>query len=208
MAPRAAFDRPKCLRARDLGDRERGAGVRERRHGPRLESLRNGGGRQRTDGASHAGVGQPAHLIQLHLAIVQGAVYDAVNAIDGGHQLYLVAPAADPSDSREAAAATAAHEAGRTQGARGRADAAAAGCDWLDPLYTQSLAAVPDESAKTAGIAIGEAAASAMLAERADDGRFGTFQFAEGFDPGEWRLAPPQGPTGIVARDPAPGSGT
>ena len=75
--------------------------------------------------------------------------------------------------------------------------------DWLDPLYTQSLAAVPDGPAKTAGIAIGEAAASAMLAERADDGRFGTFQFTEGFDPGEWRLGPPQGPTGIVARDPA-----
>ena len=45
------------------------------------------------------GVGQPAHLIQVHLAIVQGAVYDAVNAIDGGHKPYLVAPAADPSDS-------------------------------------------------------------------------------------------------------------
>ena len=56
------------------------------------------------------GVGQPAHLIQVHLAIVQGAVYDAVNAIDGGYQPYLVAPAADPSDSKDAAAATAAHE--------------------------------------------------------------------------------------------------
>ena len=56
------------------------------------------------------GVGQPAHLIQLHLAMVQGAVYDAVNAIDGGHQPYLVAPAADPSDSKDAAAATAAYE--------------------------------------------------------------------------------------------------
>jgi hypothetical protein len=32
------------------------------------------------------GVGQPAHVIQLHLAMVQGAVYDAVNAIDGGYQ--------------------------------------------------------------------------------------------------------------------------
>ena len=34
--------------------------------------------------------------------------YDAVNAIDGGHQPYLVAPPANSGDSKEAAAATAA----------------------------------------------------------------------------------------------------
>ena len=28
--------------------------------------------------------------------------FDAVNAIDGGHQPYLIAPAAQPSDSKEA----------------------------------------------------------------------------------------------------------
>ena len=50
------------------------------------------------------GVGQPAHLIQVHLAIVQGAVYDAVNAIDGGYQPYR-SRRADPSDSKDAAAA-------------------------------------------------------------------------------------------------------
>src|SRR5918994_57159 len=38
----------------------------------------------------------------------------------------------------------------------------------------------------------------------AHDGRGGDFKFVEGFDPGDWRLAPPQGPTGIVAKDPAP----
>jgi hypothetical protein len=52
--------------------------------------------------------GQPSHVAPLSLAMVQGAVYDAVNAIDGGHEPYLVAPAADPSYSKEAAAATAA----------------------------------------------------------------------------------------------------
>ena len=44
----------------------------------------------------------------LSLAMVQGAVYDAVNAIDGGHQPYLVSPPANASDSKEAAVATAA----------------------------------------------------------------------------------------------------
>ena len=134
------------------------------------------------------GVGQPAHLIQVHLAIVQGAVYDAVNAIDGGYQPYLVAPAADPSDSKDAAAATAAHEVlVGLKGLGGVPMLPPAVRGWLDPLYTQSLAAVPDGPAKTAGIEIGEDAASAMLAERADDGRFGTFQFTEGFD--RWRVA-------------------
>jgi hypothetical protein len=74
----------------------------------------------------------------------------------------------------------------------------------LQPLYDASLADVADGAAKTAGIAIGESAARAMLVERTGDGRGGPFTVVEGTDPGEWRLAPPQGPTGIVARDPAP----
>ena len=55
-----------------------------------------------------ATAGQPPQAATLSLAMVQGAVDDAVNAIDGGHQPYLVAPSADPSFSKEAAAATAA----------------------------------------------------------------------------------------------------
>ena len=58
--------------------------------------------------AAPTGAGQAPQAAVLSLAMVQGAVYDAVNAIDGGHQPYLVAPAADPGDSKEAAAATAA----------------------------------------------------------------------------------------------------
>src|SRR5687767_15771853 len=42
----------------------------------------------------------------LHLAMVHGAIYDSVNAITGGFEPYLVAPAvADPTDSEDAAAA-------------------------------------------------------------------------------------------------------
>jgi PAP2 superfamily len=156
------------------------------------------------------GAGQPAHAAPLSLAMVQGAVYDAVNAIDGGHQPYLVAPPADPGASKEAAAATAAF-------------CLLAGPSVADPtvpcelpglfsgqfpslklLYDASLAGIPDGSAKDDGVDVGEAAARAMLIARANDGRFGPFTFMEGFEPGDWRLAPPQGPTGIVARDPAP----
>src|SRR5438034_4016495 len=51
---------------------------------------------------------QSPQVSALTYAIVQGAVYDAVNAVDGGHRPYLGAPAANPWDSQDAAAATAA----------------------------------------------------------------------------------------------------
>ena len=56
------------------------------------------------------GAGQTP-VSQLHLAMVQGAVYDAVNAIAGGRQPYLPElPPASPLASQEAAVATAAHD--------------------------------------------------------------------------------------------------
>ncbi|PYL60606.1 MAG: hypothetical protein DMF24_09555, partial [Verrucomicrobia bacterium] len=55
-----------------------------------------------------AGAGQPPPVSALSFAMVQGAVYDAVNAIDRGHQPYLVQPPSNPTDSKEAATATAA----------------------------------------------------------------------------------------------------
>jgi hypothetical protein len=152
--------------------------------------------------ASPQGAGQPPHAAPLSLAMVQGAVYDAVNAIDGGHQPYLVAPPASSGDSKEAAAATAAFRV--LVGFPDLPGLFPTQLSTLQPLYDASLASVPDGAAKTGGIAVGEEAARAMLTARAHDGRFGPFKFVEGFDPGEWRLAPPQGPTGIVARDPAP----
>jgi hypothetical protein len=152
--------------------------------------------------ATTAAAGQPPHVAPLSLAMVQGAVYDAVNAIDGGHQPYLVSPPANASDSKEAAVATAAFRV--LVGFPDLPGLFSAQISTLQPLYDASLADVADGAAKTGGIAVGEAAARAMLVERTGDGRGGPFTVVEGTDPGEWRLAPPQGPTGIVARDPAP----
>jgi PAP2 superfamily len=124
--------------------------------------------------------GQPPQQSVLHMAMVHGAVYDAVNAIDGGHEGYLLSPRAGaPFDSKEAAAATAAY---RVLVHLVPAQQAA-----LEALYAASLAEVPDGSAKTRGIAVGDAAAAAMIAARTDDGRFGSFRFAVGFGPGVWR---------------------
>ena len=66
-----------------------------------------------------------AHGQSRGIAMVEGAVYDAVNAIDGGYQPYLLDARFDPEGSQGAAAATAAYRvllaitpAGPTRGAR------------------------------------------------------------------------------------------
>jgi PAP2 superfamily len=126
------------------------------------------------------GAGQPPHVSVPHLAMVQGAVYDAVNAIDGGHEGYLIpAGSASRSYSKKAAAATAAHHV--------LVQLVPAQQATLDALYAASLSGVPDGPAKTGGIATGERAAAAMIAARTNDGRFGAFRFTVGSAPGAWR---------------------
>jgi PAP2 superfamily protein len=133
--------------------------------------------------------GQP-ELPVLGTAMVQGAVYDAVNAIARTNQPYLVAPRARWWYSKDAAAATAAY---RTSVALVPEQRSA-----LEPLYAQSLAAIPDGPAKTGGIRVGEQAAAAMLAARENDGRDGPSKVMIGTEPGQWRPTPP-----AFALDPA-----
>src|SRR4030081_3565689 len=59
--------------------------------------------------AAPTGAGQTPPVATPHLAMVHGAVYDAVNAIDGESRPYLAAPPAQPWYSKDAAAATAAY---------------------------------------------------------------------------------------------------
>jgi len=136
------------------------------------------------------GAGMTPPVSALHLAMVQGAVYDAVNAIEGGYEPYLAGlPGAPSTASQEAAVATAAHDVlvGLTNPSTTALLLSQATRDWLDVAYAASLAEIAPGDAKDDGIAIGAAAAAAMLAERADDGRYGTFTFTTGTEPGEWR---------------------
>jgi hypothetical protein len=133
--------------------------------------------------------GQTPQASALSFGIVQGAVYDAVNAIDGGHQPYLVEPPADAMDSKDAAAATAAFRV--LVGFPDLAGLFPAQLAILQPLYDASLAEISDGLAKEHGVAIGEAAARAMLADRMGDGRNGSFTFPIGTVPGAWRPTPP-----------------
>ncbi|HSJ32630.1 MAG TPA: vanadium-dependent haloperoxidase, partial [Longimicrobiales bacterium] len=140
------------------------------------------------------GAGQAPHVSQLHLAMVQGAVYDAVNSIDGGHQPYLAGlPPASPSASREAAVATAAHDVLVGLGGGLVPPLPQVVIDRLDALYADELEGIPVGDVKTDGIAAGAAAAAAMLEARADDGRYGPFRFTsvEPTVAGKWQTTPP-----------------
>jgi hypothetical protein len=147
--------------------------------------------------AATPGVQFPPPAAFIHLAIVQGAVYDAVNAIKGGHDPYLRGLKAATSASKGAAASTAAHhvlidlvnQAPLT--ATLTADVKSAIKARLDAEYANSLAEIPEGEAKKKGIEVGAAAAAAMLANRQGDGRFGAPGFPVGFAPGQWR---PVGP--------------
>jgi hypothetical protein len=139
-------------------------------------------------GGTPTGAGQTPPVGSLHLAMVQAAVYDAVNAIDRTHEPYLRGlPRAPRNASKPAAVATAAHHT-LVGLVPGFADDVRA---HLDDDYAKSLATIRNGSRKNAGVRIGAAVAAAMLAKRANDGRFVPFQFATGTDPGEWRPTPP-----------------
>jgi len=116
-------------------------------------------------------------------AITQLAVFEAVNAIDEDFKPYLGTITAPPGASPDAAAVAAAHA---VLGNYFPADAPA-----LDAAYAASLARIPNGSAKQNGIAVGEAAAAALIALRTGDGSAPPeFYLPTSSAPGEWQLTP------------------
>ena len=97
-----------------------------------------------------------------YAAIVQLAVFEAVNAITGEYQPYLGTITAPPGASAEAAAIEAAYQVLNTYFPASQAT--------LYADRTNSLASIPDGQAKIDGIATGDAAAAALVALRANDG--------------------------------------
>ena len=98
-------------------------------------------------------------------AIVQLAVFEAVNAVTGDYEPYLTPPTVAPAGaSVEAAVVTAAHKVLTTY------FTVPATVAMLDAARDADLATIPAGAAKTDGIAVGMAAANAMIARRAADG--------------------------------------
>jgi hypothetical protein len=126
----------------------------------------------------------PGQQYAVVLALMHAAVYDAVNAIGGGYGVFAVSPATSARGaSKEAAAAAAAHTV-LLHELPGQQVA-------LDAAYAASLAAIPNGSAKTLGVAIGGEVATAWLAQRQGDGRNAAVPYVYGTEPGTYQATPP-----------------
>ena len=116
-------------------------------------------------------------------AITQLAVFEAVNAITGDYEPYLGNILAPAGASAEAAAAAAAHGVLKFY--------YPAKIVALDEALALSLASVPDGPSETDGVAVGEAAAAAMIASRSNDGSAPSASYPPSpAAPGVWQLTP------------------
>ena len=118
------------------------------------------------------------------LAYVQLAVFDAVNAIDHRFHPYLFTANPPAGANHDAAAVAAAH---RVLVAYFPSQQPA-----LDAQYGTAIAAISDTAANiSAGVAVGEAAAAALIAARANDGLLASVTYTPPTGPGYWQPTPP-----------------
>ena len=123
--------------------------------------------------------------INVYLAYVHLAIYDAVTAIDHRFRPYGPELSAPPDASKEAATIAAAYDTLNYY----FPDQATT----LQTQYNAALSAIPDSSAKTEGISVGRAAANSIIALRAGDGRGAAFSYTWPSvpTPGVWIPTPP-----------------
>jgi PAP2 superfamily len=117
--------------------------------------------------------------------IMHLAVFEAVNTIVGNYKPYLGTIEAPAGASPEAAVIAAAH---RTLVNLYPSDEPS-----LNALRDASLSAIADGPAKNDGIAVGTAAADAILALRTNDGAANASDppYTPGAEPGDWQPTPP-----------------
>ena len=138
----------------------------------------------------------PLHEARMY-AMMHVAIHDAVNAIDRRSQPYAFDGTAAPDASVEAAVAAAAHDVlvptllaipAPFPPACGQAAAA-----MVEAEYVTAVNAMPNGAAKAAGLAVGQEAAAAILALRANDGSDTPLivtDMPQGTRPGEYRFTP------------------
>jgi hypothetical protein len=123
--------------------------------------------------ANLGGRGGPAQ--PLDLALVQAAVHDAIQAIEGQYEPYLARPAATGSESKAAAASAAAYRVLLKV------------CPHIVPTLDAAFA--PYLAGNDPGLAVGYAAADALIAVYRPAVTLPNF--VGGLSPGEWRPTPP-----------------
>lgn len=130
--------------------------------------------------------GQPPPADARAYAMASVAMHDALNAIDGRYAPYAYTGTVQQPVSGDAAIAAAVHG---VLASLGSAFSTTVPLEFVNGKYQAALAAIPEGTEKTAGIALGEAVAAAVLASRANDGSVGPFAipFTSPGTPGAYR---------------------
>jgi len=129
-----------------------------------------------------------------YTAMVSLAIHDALNSIVPKYKTYALQNARDKDASPDAAVAQAAYDiiVDAYNTLNPPVETPQFIKDHLNDLLQQSLTAVADNRAKAKGIALGHAAAQAVIQKRANDGTQNiTYTFPEGTLPGQYRWTPP-----------------
>lgn len=116
------------------------------------------------------------------IAMTNGAIYDAFQAVNRTHTPFLVDTQAAAGTSLDAAVHQAAYEI--------LLDCYATEQTLLDAAYNSRMGSVAEGAAKTNGISLGHSIAQAYLANRLGDGSSGSVPYTPGTNPGEWRPDP------------------
>jgi hypothetical protein len=121
-------------------------------------------------------------------AMVHGAMFDAVNALERRYRSYAADLEAAPGASPDAAAAVAAHAV--------LVDLYPPQKETLDAALAASLTKIQDSRAKADGMALGKAAAEQMLALRRKDGMSEKVSYTPKSGPGAFQLPANANPIG------------
>ena len=143
-----------------------------------------------------APLANPLHESRIY-AMTHVAIHDALNAIDHRARPYTFEKA-EPGASPDAAVAAAARDVlvaliGQLPLELVSQSCIDAGIASVEADYAAALAAIPDDPTKAQGIAVGQAAAAAILDLRAADGAVGpflNFNCPQDTNPGEYQCTP------------------
>ena len=135
----------------------------------------------------------PLHESRIY-TMVHLAVHDALNAIDRRSRPYVLDTQVDAGASTRAAVAAAARDVMIVllNQVPLPFDCSAA-VPIVEGAYATALNSIPNSAAKNAGLAVGQMAAAAILALRADDGSdtpLFDFAYPQGTEPGVYRFTP------------------
>jgi hypothetical protein len=132
--------------------------------------------------SSVASTGRKNVVALPYFAYVDVAMYDAVNSIDRRDRPFALSVHAPHGASKDAAAASAAHDV--------LTHYFPAQAPIFDAALSASLAAIPDGQSKTDGIDVGKAVAAQWLMLRTGDGLEAPIVYTPGHGPGIWEPVP------------------